>query len=195
MPSVPPTFYAGVDVAITNQGYTYTAYEAFDASCQAIFQEAHLPARGHVRYVYDYSNNVRWTIQEATESGQEAGCSSEGLDTANPFVSTDGRTFAPAQSFLALNSDAEYVPRAAMPSPLSRCVFMPSLLLCWFNKELLHAVCPRRRCRPLDASCRVQRHARGHLPTAARRCSGGKQLHRDVPSGFPICCGTVAQRL
>jgi hypothetical protein len=138
MPVFPSTFYSGIDVSITNKGFTYTVYESYDAGCQAVVQEIFLPTLGHTRYLYDYRSQRRWTIRSASKNSPGS-CMSQDLDPNNPFVHEDGVQLASAQRFLSFHKDAVYVPRAQLNNPQVRCVLcLKHSLLC---SESPHRLC------------------------------------------------------
>lgn len=120
LPTFPAEFYTGVDVTITNKGYSYTVYEAYDASCQAVVQEISLPNLGHTRYLYDYAHGKMWTMRSAKDD-VPASCTMTDLDPSNPFVHEDGVALASSARFLAFHKNSRYIPRADLGYPDVRC--------------------------------------------------------------------------
>ena len=120
LPTFPAEFYTGIDVSITNKGYAYTVYEAYDAKCQAVVQEIFLPTLGHTRYLYDYAHGTLWTVRGATADAP-ASCSQTSMDASNPFVHEDGVALASSARFLSFHKDSRYIPRAQLGYPDVRC--------------------------------------------------------------------------
>jgi hypothetical protein len=120
LPTFPAEFYTGIDVAITNKGYGYTVYEAFDSSCQAVVQEVFLPTKGHTRYLYDYRGQKLWTVRSGN-GGVAPACTARPLDAGSAFVHEDGLQLSSAARFLSYHKDSKYIPRAKLGNPIVRC--------------------------------------------------------------------------
>jgi hypothetical protein len=122
-PEFPEQFHTAIQISISEKGYSFVMYEAYDYSCNAVVQEYFSSAEGHMRLLFDFKGSRLWRMHGPNNTYPHGVCSSEPIVAEVPFEDVSGKHVAATQSFLGARSrDWTYEPRNAANNTEVRCV-------------------------------------------------------------------------